>query len=231
MFFALPVRVNNTGPREAIPFVNGLIVVLNVLAFASGWSLHWTVGPGTGLLSVITYAFAHASLWHLAGNMWVLLVFGNPVNRRLGNLYYGMLFLGTAITLGVFARLFAGGYLLGSSGAIFGVIAVFLCLMPGSRIDLFYLAIFPVSLLFGVLHRPAHWVFWFIRWDHFSIRALWAILLVPMLEIWGLFWWGWNWTNLGHLLGLACGVAAVLLLPTAITIDNRHTAQRMAWEE
>jgi membrane associated rhomboid family serine protease len=228
MFFALPVRVHGSAPREAIPFANGLIVVLNVLAFTFGWSRYWYVGPpGTGLPSIVTYAFAHASVAHLMVNMWILLLFGNPVNRRLGNGYYGLLYFGTVITLGALARLLAGGYLLGSSGAIFAVIAVFLCLMPGSRIEIYYLALFPVSLLFGLFQRPAHWVFWFIRWDHLSIRALWAIVLVPLLEIFGLFWWGWNWTNLGHLLGLMCGVAAVLLLPTAITMNKR----RMAWED
>jgi hypothetical protein len=47
-----------------------------------------------------------------------------------------------------------------------------------------------------------------------------------MLEILGLFCWGWNWTNLGHLLGLVCGVAVVLLLPGSITMNK----QRVAWE-
>ena len=96
--------------------------------------------------------------------------------------------------------------------------------MPASWIDVGYLAIFPFSLPFGVIKRPEHWVYWFIRWDHISICAVWAIALVPMLEFWGLFWWGWNWTNLGHLLGLMCGVAAVLLLPGEITMKNARAA-------
>jgi membrane associated rhomboid family serine protease len=226
MFFLIPVRVQGSSSREAIPFANGLIVVLNVLAFALGRSPYWCVGPGTGLASVVTYAFAHASYWHLAGNMWILLVFGNAVNRRLGNVLYGLAYFGTVLAMGVGIRLLSNGYLMGSSGAIFAVIAMFVLLMPGKLIDLYYLAIFPVSLLCGLLHRPPHWVFWFIRWDHFSVRALWAILIVPLLEIWGLFWWGWNWTNLAHLLGFMCGVAAVLIMPAKITMNHR----RFAWE-
>ncbi|HEX3654782.1 MAG TPA: rhomboid family intramembrane serine protease [Pirellulales bacterium] len=224
MFFAVPTRFHDSHPRDAIPLANGLIVVANVLAFALGRSPYWLVGPGTGVLSVITYAFAHASWWHLLGNMWVLLVFGNPANRRLGNFYYTLTYLGSALALGIIARFLCHGYLLGSSGAIFAVIAVCITLMPACLVDVYYLAVFPLSLLLGLVHRPQHWVYWFIRWDHFSLRALWAILLVPLLEVWGLFWWGWNWTNLGHLLGLFCGLAAVLMLPSAITIKGRRPA-------
>ena len=84
-------------PSDAIPLANALIVVLNVLAFSLGFSGGWYVGPGTGTLSVVTYAFAHASPWHLAGNMWILLVFGNPVNRRLGNAFYTLVYLATVL--------------------------------------------------------------------------------------------------------------------------------------
>lgn len=226
MFFALPVEIRGSSHREEIPFANALIIALNVLAFVCGCRYSWRVGPDTGLLSILTYAFAHASFWHLAVNMWILLMFGNPVNRRLGNGYYLLLYFGTVLAMGLGTRLCCNGYVIGSSGAIFAVIAVFLCLMPASIIEIYYLALFPLTLLVGLFSRPTHWVFWFIRWDHVGIRGLWAIFLVPLLEIWGLFWWGWNWTNLGHLLGLACGVAAVLLLPTTITMNKR----RFAWE-
>ena len=65
-------------------------------------------------------------------------------------------------------------------------------------------------------------VFWIIRWDWFEIRAWWGLFFVPLLEFWGLFWSGWNWTNLAHLFGLMCGVGVVLLLPTRISM-NRTT--------
>lgn len=226
MFFILPVRVEDNSPRYAVPLVNAILVAANVLIFWLGWSGHWVVGPGTRWLSVVTYAFAHANAWHLIGNMWCLLVFGNPVNRRLGNAYYLAAYFGTVVALGLFARLFCGGYLLGASGAIFAVIAMCVILMPSKLIQIYYFVMFPLSLLAGLVSRPPHWVYWFIRWDHFEVRALWAILVVPMLEIWGMFWWGWNWTNLGHLLGFFCGVGALLMMPNAITMRNR----RPAWE-
>jgi membrane associated rhomboid family serine protease len=153
--------------------------------------------------------------------MLALLVFGTPVNQRIGNGWYLLAYLGSVTILGIFARLFCTGYMIGASGAIFSMIAVALILLPSAIIEVFYFALFPVTLLVGLIQPPKHWVFWFIRWDRFEIRAWWGLFLVPFLEIVGLFWNGWNWTNLGHLMGLICGVAVVLLLPTQITMKRR----------
>lgn len=57
---------------HAIPVINGLLIVANILVIWLGWHPH--VGPRTGLFSVITYAFGHADVWHFSGNMIALLV-------------------------------------------------------------------------------------------------------------------------------------------------------------
>ncbi len=219
MFIPIPIRLQDGRDFHAIPVVNGLLLVINVLVFWMGW--HPFVGPGTGIFSILTYAFGHADLWHLVGNMLVLLVFGTPVNRRLGNGWYLMAYLGSALFLGLFARVFSNGDIsIGASGAIFAIIAIACILLPSALITIWYFALFPFTLLLGLFHRPKHWVFWFIRWDTFEIRAWWGLFLVPFLELWGLFWTGWNWTNLGHLFGLPCGVGVVLLLPTKISMNR-----------
>lgn len=218
MFFPVPVKFRDGREFDAIPVVNGVLVALNVIVFSLGW--HPCVGPGTGLFSILTYSFGHADLWHLAGNMLALLVFGTPVNRRLGNGWYLLSYLGSAIFLGFLAKLFCHGLLIGASGAIFSVIAIALLLFPAALIDIWYFALFPFTIIAGLFSRPKHWVFWFIRWDTFEIRAWWGLFLVPFLELWGLFWTGWNWTNLGHLLGLLCGVGVVLLLPVRISMNR-----------
>ena len=219
MFIPIPIRFRDGRALHAIPLANGLLVVLNILAFCVGW--HPYVGPGTGLLSVVTYAFGHLGIYHLAGNMLALIVFGTPVNRRLGNGWYLVVYLVTVVAMGVFARVFCAGNLLGASGAIFAVIAIALMLFPSAIIDIACFALFPVTLITGLLWPPQHWVFWFIRWDVFPMRAWWGLLLVPLLEIWGLIWTGGSLTNLAHLSGLLCGVIAVLLLPTRITMNRR----------
>ncbi|MDB5389220.1 MAG: rhomboid-like rane protein [Planctomycetaceae bacterium] len=223
MFVPVPVNLRDGREFHSIPVVNGLLVVVNVLIFSLGW--HPSVGPGSGFLSILTYAFGHANLCHLVGNMLALLVFGTPVNRRLGNGWYLLAYLGSAMALGLFAWLFVSGSLMGASGAIFSVIAIAMLLLPSAILDVWYFALFPVTLLSGVVAPPKHWVFWFIRWDHFSLRVWWGLFLVPFLEIWGLYWNGWNWTNLGHLFGLLCGVAVVLVLPTEITLRRRSRSR------
>lgn len=224
MFIPIPVVLEDGRTFEPIPVANGLLVVINVLLFWLCGPYYSVVGPGTGMFSVLGYAFSHAHAAHLIGNMWVLLVFGTPVNRRLGNGWYLLGYLGSALMLGLFARLFAPGPLVGASGAIFAVIGMAVLLLPSALIEVFYLALFPFTLLVGIIHRPRHWVFWFIRWDKFEIRALWGLILVPFLELWGLFWSGWNWTNLGHLFGLMCGIAFVLFLPARISMTCRTSS-------
>ena len=95
--------------------------------------------------------------------MWFLWLFGNPVNRRLGNKYYLLSYLGTILALGLFAWLFAPGRLRGSSGAIFAVMLLFMMLMPRAVVRVGYVALFPFTLLVGLFSRPKNWVFWFLR--------------------------------------------------------------------
>ena len=62
--------------------------------------------------------------------------------------------------------------------------------------------------MIGLFARPSHWLYWLIRFDSVRLRAIWLLLLVPTMELLGLFWWR-SWSNLGHLLGFACGVVFV----------------------
>lgn len=218
MFIPVPVRLLDGREFHAIPIVNSLLVAVNVLVFCLGW--HPMVGPGTGLFTVVTYAFGHAGIWHLAGNMLALIVFGSAVNRRIGNGWYLIVYLGTVLAMGIFCRVFLNGYMLGASGAIFAVIAMATLLLPSAIIRIGYFALFPMTILIGLFSRPKEWIFWLIRWDTFDLRCLWGLFLVPILEMLGLFIHGWNWTNLAHLSGLVYGVIAVLLLPSRVTLGR-----------
>jgi len=213
MLMYVPTRIDDGSPAHAIPVANGLIIALNVILYVLG--LQWVVGPGTSPLSTVGYGLSHANAGHLLINMWFLLIAGNVVNRRIGDRNYALLYFGTVVTLGLFARFFVAQHLVGSSGAIFAVVAVLAMLTPGAWMHIAYIAVLPITLVIGIFLRPSHWLYWIIRWDSVRLRAWWLLILAPFLQVLGLFW-GWNWTNLGHLFGFLCGFAFVLLLPDRI---------------
>jgi membrane associated rhomboid family serine protease len=223
MFFLIPLEMRCLRPRASVPVANYFLIGLNVVLFLLGWQ--WAVGPGTGLLSVLLYGFSHVGFWHLLINMWMLWVFGNPANRRIGNGYYLMAYLGTILVLGLLAKLATGVCLAGSSGAIFAVMVIALMLMPAALIEVGYMVLFPLSLIVGLFSRPKYGLYWFIRAGTFGIKAVWCLALIPLLELWAFIWSGWSFTNLAHLLGMVCGLVVVLMLPAQISMGRRTAAE------
>lgn len=222
MFMLVPLDLKRTGTGNTIPWANALLIAVNVLAFVFGYRTVWAVGPYCHWWCVLAYGFAHGSILHLVCNMWGLFIFGNPLNRRLGNRYYLLAYLGVTLALGLFARLLLSGQLYGASGALFSVIIATLMLMPRSVLEIGYGAIFPLTLLIGLLRLPEHWLYWFIRWGKFTLPALWCLVLIPLMELGALLWNVWNLTALAHLLGMALGLAIVLMLPSHITMPGRQ---------
>lgn len=227
MFILFPLDLREQEKRRGVPLANFVLIALNVLSFAFmrlfGWC--WPVGPGTGFLSIVLYGFSHVGFWHLVFNMWALWVFGNPVNRRLGNFFYLLAYLGSILVLGLVARICYFGPVVGASGGIFAVVTVAAMLMPSALLVMAYGALFPVSILIGLLRKPKHGIYWFVCGGQFRLRVFWCLVFVPILIIISMFWALWSgfgsaW-NLGHLLGMVCGVAVVLLLPTRITVRKR----------
>ena len=206
MFVAVPIEIRQVRASNILPTANSVLVAINVIVFGLGVTSNWHIGPGQAWWSVLSYGFTHASAWHLIGNMYVLLLIGNPVNRRLGNAYYALAYCGTIVAMGLLGWLSGLGPLMGSSGAIFAVVAMFILLMPAAIVKLSYLALFPVSLLVGLINKPDEWLEWFFRYGTFHVRAWWTVMIVPLIELWGLFWWrialgAWESNHLSHLIG------------------------------
>ena len=205
---------------------NGVIVALNVVAFVFGGASGWYIGfEGHGWWSVLSYGFAHASPWHLIGNMYLLMMIGNPVNRRIGNLNYSLAYFGSILVLGVMGWFTGLQPLMGSSGAIFAIVAIFLMLMPAALIDFSYIALFPVTVLVCMFRKPKEFTEWFISWGKFSTRAWWFLFFIPIIELWGFLMWRlsmgkWSWIHPAHLFGLLIGVVIVLILPARITMGS-----------
>ena len=227
MLFPIPLELKQSATRTNVPAVNAALIIANVLVYLLGW--HWIVGPRSGLLSILMYGFCHFGFWHLLLNMWMLWVFGNPVNRRLGNVIYLPVYLGCILAVGLFGRIFAPVGLVGSSGAIFAVIAIALLLSPAAVVKTAYLALFPLTLLIALVQRPKYGLNWFIGWGIVSVPALACLVLIPIMELASLlfagFGLGWSWAPVAHLLGMLCGVAAVLMLPKRISMRREWSAE------
>ncbi len=99
--------------------VSGLI---NPLTFATSGSAirnrHFWV--------LLTSAFMHADILHLACNMYSLYIIGTQVETVLGKVKYLIVYFVSAIVCALLSGLLTGGVSIGASGAIFGLLGALL---------------------------------------------------------------------------------------------------------
>jgi len=148
-------------------------------------------------ITLFTHQFLHADLSHLFGNMVFLLLTGFAVEAALGHarflIYYLISGLGAGL-LFTFTHSLSGGagtHLIGASGAISGVMAMYLALFRFRKIEFFY------------------WVFVFTGY----FRAA-AVIILPayiLKELYMLlFTDGANVAYTAHIGGFLAGAALVL---------------------
>ena len=92
---------------------------------------------------LVTYAFLHGSLLHLAFNMFALYMFGGAIERVFGGrrylTYYLMSILAAAVTQLLVAAMSGGVYpTVGASGGVFGLLLAYAIYFPRSRVMLLF---------------------------------------------------------------------------------------------
>ncbi len=157
MLIILPIRTNIKSIRT--PYANYGLIALNVLIFAlySPWGMPKVFGPWVDTFSLVplqpriwqfvTYAFLHANLWHILGNMFFLYLFGNSVNDKLGHIGYLCFYLAGAVFSGIGHVLITDYSVLGASGAVAAVTGAYLVLFPQTLITVFYWLIFYIDTI------------------------------------------------------------------------------------
>lgn len=179
----------------------GLIVVNSYVYFAlqsgpgaSNFPLIWV---GFQWWMPVTYMFAHSGLSHLLGNMLILWVFGPHAEDALGSgrfllLYFSAGFASAGLHVLASALLYPEDLmvgLLGASGAIMGVVALFVLRFHGVRVRFFFWFILP-----AVFYLRALWVgIAYLLWD-----LGWALATIGSEGIGGVAHWA-------HLGGFAAG--------------------------
>ena len=149
-------------------------------------------------ITLVTSTFLHVGWFHLGANLVYLVVFGVPVERRLG----AVRFLGTYLASGLIGSL---AYVVvqpqsqtpavGASGAVAGVIAAHLVLFPGATLG----SLAPVLFLHVVEGAPT--LLLLLVWLATQVLSSVASLTTST----GIAWWA-------HLGGFATGLVLAPVL-------------------
>ena len=179
----IPIR--DTIPSQNYPVVNTTLIGINVVVFlvqmSQGAGLEqfiYTYGLVPGrfpipyisshftfiqqAFSLISFIFLHGGMLHIIGNMWMLYIFGDNVEDRLGSFYYLIFYLACGLVSGLF-HLFLNFHstvpTIGASGAVAGVMGAYFILYPHSRI----LTLIPIIFIPWFVEIPAVFFlgFWF----------------------------------------------------------------------
>jgi membrane associated rhomboid family serine protease len=169
----IPLRDEN--PTIRTPFVTLALIGLNIAVYlyqfflpeqAEWIMLHkYGVVPAwiTGLaemappadwfprsFTLVTSAFLHGGLWHLAGNMLYLWIFGNNIEDALGPLRFMAFYLTGGILAGISQVLVAPSSvtpMVGASGAIAAVLGAYLVLYPRHKVVVLVVFIFFIQMI------------------------------------------------------------------------------------
>ena len=168
-------------PRRRAPVITVALLALNVVVFlyelalgadAQGLLMSLGAVPAAiaspvenplAFLTLFTSMFLHGGWTHLIGNMLYLWIFGDNVEDALGHIGYLVFYLFAGVAAGLAQVAMAPSSLvpaIGASGAIAGVLAVYLVLYPSAPVR----ALVPGLFFARVARVPAAAVLgmWFI---------------------------------------------------------------------
>lgn len=164
------------------------------VAHAEPWNVVERFGP------MLTSMFLHGGFFHLLGNMWILWIFGDNVEDRLGKgrflLYYLICGL-AAVYLHYLTGRTSGVPVIGASGAIAGVMGGYFVLFPHARV----LTLIPIFIFIQIVTIPA--VVFLVLW--FAMQLLSGLVASAAQVGGGVAWWA-------HVGGFITGAAGMMFL-------------------
>jgi membrane associated rhomboid family serine protease len=170
----------DTARSHKFPLINLLLIGLNAYAFfielgmapgeleafifANGLIPAQLLGnPSTEWMTIFTSMFLHGGWFHIISNMWVLFIFGDNIESRMGGVRYLIFYVFSGAAAGLLQTYILPASqvpMIGASGAVAGVLGAYLILFPNSRIA----SLVPIFFIFTLVELPAFvfLVFWFI---------------------------------------------------------------------
>ena len=174
MFF--PYKDDN--PRILIPYVTYGIIAVNVFIFAFQFSVEFSdpesaalfiysfglIPSDFSIFTMFTSMFLHGGIAHILGNMWFLWLFGDNVESTLGHVKYAFFYIICGVAASLCQVLMNPGSeipMVGASGAIAGVLGLYMVRFPHARVHVFVFII----IFFTTIRVPAMIVlgFWFFN--------------------------------------------------------------------
>jgi len=172
------------------PFINWLLILANAAVFwyelqlgesaLQDFVFTWGLVPAELMSNpqeewrtIFTSMFLHGGWFHILSNMWVLYIFGDNIEDRVGSLKYIIFYLlgGVAAAfLQIYVMQGSSVPMIGASGAIAGVLGAYLVSFPGSRIA----SLVPIFIIFTIVEVPAilFLIFWFISQLYSGLFAM-----------------------------------------------------------
>jgi membrane associated rhomboid family serine protease len=210
------IPLYDTLHSRRFPITNLLLIGLNALAFVYELTLSpagldrftrtWGLMPAQlvrhpfeAWITIFVAMFLHGGWFHILSNMWVLYIFGDNVEDRLGHARYLVFYLLSGVAAALVESFILRGSevpVIGASGAIAGVLGAYLVLYPGARVA----SLVPILFIFTIIEIPAliFLLFWFVS----QLFAGWLALQGTAAG--GIAWWA-------HVGGFVFGMAVVRL--------------------
>jgi membrane associated rhomboid family serine protease len=219
----------DTARSYRFPLINWMLIGLNGLVFyheltlgqdglyrfIQTWGLapsRLIADPAEAWITIFTSMFIHGGWFHILSNMWILFIFGDNIEDRMGSGRYLLFYLlsgAAAALLQTFLLPESGMPMVGASGAIAGVLGAYLLLFPGARVA----SLVPILFIFTLIEVPAFVFlgFWFIT----QLFSGW--LSLQGADASGIAWWA-------HIGGFVFGLFTVNFLAR-----RRYPPHRSQW--
>lgn len=206
-----------------------LFVMLKYMPYTNGWNpinlLFFPAHPS--IASALTHAFVHLSWMHLIGNMLYLVIFGRPLEDRLGAGGFFAVFALSAIA-GAYTHLalarhfmpsLLGNAVGGASGATSGLLGAFMIRFYYSRIKIAYWVFMPLQVVnrAGKTTVPAILavLFWFLYQGVYTVMQFGTGSVAVAYGV--------------HIGGFVCGMVVALLIGASKSArSERHLVKARA---
>jgi len=203
-------EVKKTFPRKDFPAVfKDRIVKQRILQEYFVWGkVRPFVLNGCRIKGLFGHIWLHGGLIHLLGNLLFLWIFGNTVCAKIGNVAYLPIYIMLGILAGIAHLVFQGGAAIGASGAIMGIVGMYLVFFPENDITCYFVWFF--------FFRPI------IR--KFTLCSYWMILFWLAFDIYGAAMGGGPVAYFSHLGGFAAGfgLAVLMLKMKWVVMEQRY---------